>query len=156
MVVPPIISDSTKLTTVRVAASRLTRALSDSKMDNPYSSPAETSNGKSLATTRRSKWQLGITAAVVVIMFAGFCFSAFMLIAQALNDPSDAIQVPPQLRNSAATKSSWMLGFSSVVLALATGIAGAFAFQRRLLIAWAMLATCIVIFVIMAIALKPM
>ena len=127
-------------------------------MDNPYSSPAETSNGKSLATTRRSKWQLGITAAVVVIMFAGFCFSAFMLIAQALNDPSDAIQVPPQLRSStaAATKSSWMLGFSSVVLALATGIAGAFAFQRRLLIAWAMLATCIVIFVIMAIALKPM
>lgn len=100
-----------------------------------------------------SKWASMITLGLSIFGMVVFCVSAGILIPQALRTQAEAQSMPPRSRDSlkSVVQSSWILGITSSILALAWIVGVVLVFQKRLLVTWAILCFCVVVFLILTI-----
>ncbi len=128
-------------------------------MKNPYSPPDSED-----ALAARPAWGnmksiclFGGTVFALAMALLFLWFSAYMLIAQANRHQVTADRLPPGVRASSESiaNASWVLGLTSMGLALFTLMGLWLTFRKRYLLAWLVLVAVVLTYVIVANTFKP-
>jgi len=131
-----------------------------SPIENPCQAPGE--RGAVEAPGKTPRWWLRVCSCYLcvclsLLSIAGYAFTAWMLLPQAVRLEAGMQKYPPPFRDQEAAwiQASWTLGSACIVLAVTTLIAAVLAVKQRCLAAWSLLLLGFVAYVVLAMVVNP-